>query len=78
MIPNLMSLSDSTIHCFTVPFDAISDHEEGGFDVMFGENIQQPIGIRGMRPIIESECDDLFIRIQANNILSEGGSKVNP
>ena len=63
MIPNLMSLSDSTIHCFRVPFDAISDHEEGGFDIMLGEDIQQLIGIRGMRSIIESECDDPFVCI---------------
>ena len=75
MIPDLVSFSDNAADGFRMPFNPIPDHEERGFDLMFGEDIEQLMGISWTRSIIKGERDNPLLCIQVNNVLSEGGLK---
>jgi hypothetical protein len=61
-----------------MPFNPIPDHKERGFDIMFGEDIKQLMGIRRTRSIIKGERDNPLMCVQVNNVLSEGRSEENP
>ena len=45
MITNLMSFSDNAAYRFRMLFNPIPNHKERGFDIMFGEDIQQLMGM---------------------------------
>ncbi len=61
VIANLVPFSDHPTDCFRVPFNPISDQEEGRFDVVFGEDIEQPISVRWIRSIVVGERDDPLV-----------------
>ena len=75
MIAELVPFSDNAVYRFGVFFNSIADHEEGGFDVVLGEYIKQPLGVGRMRSIIKGERDTPPVRVQSDNILSEGWFK---
>ena len=78
VIAYLVSLSNNPIYRFGMLLNPISDHEEGGFDVVLGENIKQLVRIGWTRSIVVGECDDSFVCVQVDDILSERRSKEKP
>jgi hypothetical protein len=78
MVTDLVSFGDNAADRFRMPFNPIPDHKERGFDIMFGEDIKQLMGIRRTRSIIKGERDNPLMCVQVNNVLSEGRSEENP
>ncbi len=54
-----------------VPLDISAHHEEGGFDILTIECVEDLGSVTRIRAVIERQCDDAVSRFDSSDVVAE-------